>query len=373
MTRWLATVPMLVVLAASTVLAQTNPGTRFGIEAGPMYGVRPGPGTDRNARLGPLRHVRPGRADVRGRGRLASPDTVRELHDVFWGWEDEDAFGEAAPIDGLVRHTSRSRYALVTAGLWGGGRQGRRVGLYYQVLVGGFWARFRTDLEYPEAWDVDLANSACDSSLGTVEVYIHGVMVDPCGFQPYPAFDEQRAAGLVVSDPPQNWRFADPAGVPPSHLPGRSPTNSSFQEGERPADVGSGSQIEVVLIDPLDLVTLPEPNADTMFDHETSQFLPVDQDDSFRAARGVLLRRVRESGRSDEYALGGPDCVDRPREVAQLTFADGLAVGVLLRLHVDFIQPQCVFPDRSVDPAIAGAAGDLAHGGVTAAVAHCDQ
>ena len=198
MTRWLATVPTLVALVASTpVLAQTNPGAQFEIEAGPMYGIQ-----------GPERTVTPGWGlagtfDLGGQtfvveGAWHRRTTVRELHDIFWGWEDEDAFGEAVRLDGLVRHTSRSRYALAMAGLRGGGRQGRRLGLYYQVLVGGFWARFRTDYEYPEAWDVDLANSACDGSVGTVEVYINGVMVDPCGYPPYPAFDEQRAAGLVV-------------------------------------------------------------------------------------------------------------------------------------------------------------------------------
>ncbi len=197
MTRWLATVPTLVALVASTVLAQTNQKAQFEIEAGPMYGVQ-----------GPERTVTPGWGlagtfDLGGQtfvveGAWHRRTTVRELLDFFWGWEDEDAFGEAVRLDGLVRHTSRSRYALAMAGLRGGGRQGRRLGLYYQVLVGGFWARFRTDYEYPEAWDVDLANSACDGSVGTAEVYINGVMVDPCGYPPYPAFDEQRAAGLVV-------------------------------------------------------------------------------------------------------------------------------------------------------------------------------
>ena len=197
MSQWLATVPTLVALAASTVLAQTNPEAQFEIEAGPMYGVQdpqrtvtPGWGLAGTFVLGGQTFV------VEGAWHRRT--TVRELHDVFWGWEDGDAFGEAEPARGLVRHTSRSRYALVTAGLRGGGRQGRRLGLYYQVLVGGFWARFRTDFEYPEAWDVELANSACDevSDLGTA--YVNGVMVDPCGFPPYPAFDEQRTAGLVV-------------------------------------------------------------------------------------------------------------------------------------------------------------------------------
>lgn len=197
MSQWLATVPTLVALAASTVLAQTNPEARFEIEAGPMYGVQdpqrtvtPGWGLAGTFVLGGQTFV------VEGAWHRRT--TVRELHDVFWGWVYGDAPGEAEPAVGLVRHTSRSRHALVTAGLRGGGRQGRRLGLYYQVLVGGFWARFRTDFEYPEAWDVELANSACDSDLGTAEVYVNGVMVDPCGFPPYPAFDEQRAAGLVV-------------------------------------------------------------------------------------------------------------------------------------------------------------------------------
>ena len=198
MTQWLATVLTLVALTASPILAQTSQEQpRFEIEAGPMYGIQdsertvtPGWGIAGTFDLGGQKLV------VEGAWHRRT--TVRELHDVFWGWEDEDAFGAAEPIHGLVRHTSRSRYALAMAGLRGGGRQGRRLGLYYQVLVGGFWARFRTDYEYPEAWDVELADSACDSGLGTAEVYINGVMVGPCGFQPYPALHEQRAAGLVV-------------------------------------------------------------------------------------------------------------------------------------------------------------------------------
>ena len=40
MTQWLATVATLVAPAFTTVLAQINPGARFEIEAGPMYGVQ---------------------------------------------------------------------------------------------------------------------------------------------------------------------------------------------------------------------------------------------------------------------------------------------------------------------------------------------
>ena len=83
--------------------------------------------------------------------------------DIFWGWKDEDAFGEQRRPTAWVRQTSRSRYSQVTAGLRGGGRQGRRLRLYSQVLVGGFRARFQTDFCTLEAWDVELANSACDS------------------------------------------------------------------------------------------------------------------------------------------------------------------------------------------------------------------
>ena len=42
-------------------------------------------------------------------------------------------------------------------------------------------------------------------------------------------------------------------------------------------------------------------------------------------------------------------------------------------MNVDLIKPKSVLPDRSVDSAIGGAAGDVAHGSITAAVAHLDQ
>lgn len=114
---------------------------------------------------------------------------VWEFPDAFW--HSDDLFADVEPIEGLVRHVSQPRYGIATAGLRVGGREGQRLGLYYQMLVGGFWGRFRSDFEYPEAWDIAAANAACGG-------YIDGVLVHPCTYPPYPASDEERVAGFVV-------------------------------------------------------------------------------------------------------------------------------------------------------------------------------
>ena len=60
-----------------------------------------------------------------------------------------------------------------------------------QVLAGGFAGRFRRDYEWPTSIDTEAENAACGG-------YVDGVLVLPCEHVPYPAFDEERSAGLVV-------------------------------------------------------------------------------------------------------------------------------------------------------------------------------
>ena len=61
---------------------------------------------------------------------------------------------------------------------------------FYQVLVGGFHTRFRTDYEWPA--DVDLAeNVRCGS-------YWDGVKRSPCVLVEYPEYDEYRRNWLLI-------------------------------------------------------------------------------------------------------------------------------------------------------------------------------
>ena len=78
--------------------------------------------------------------------------------------------------------------------LMGGVRSGERRGRVapdYQVLAGGFVARFRRDNEWPASIDTETANAECGG-------YVDGVLVLPCLYVPYPKFDEERRAGFVV-------------------------------------------------------------------------------------------------------------------------------------------------------------------------------
>ena len=79
---------------------------------------------------------------------------------------------------------------MLIGGIRGGKRQGR-VAPYYQVLAGGFAARFRRENEWPASIDTETANAECGG-------YADGVLVHPCVHVPYPEFDEERSAGFVV-------------------------------------------------------------------------------------------------------------------------------------------------------------------------------
>ena len=63
----------------------------------------------------------------------------------------------------VARQTYRTRYGMVMAGVPGGEPQGR-VSPYYQILMGGFATRFRTDVDWPESIDTEAASAACGFS-----------------------------------------------------------------------------------------------------------------------------------------------------------------------------------------------------------------
>ena len=79
--------------------------------------------------------------------------------------------------------------------------------------------------------------------------------------------------------------------------------------------------IEIVLVDPLDLVMDSRAHADVVPDHEASQFYTVDQNDALRALRHIGPRGRRETGGGDEHALGRTRRVDRTGEAAQIAFS----------------------------------------------------
>lgn len=81
-------------------------------------------------------------------------------------------------------------YWTLQGGIRSGPPEGR-AGLYYQLLAGGFAVRYRTDNEWPASIDVEAENAACGA-------YINDDLFYPCENVPYPAFREERAAGVVV-------------------------------------------------------------------------------------------------------------------------------------------------------------------------------
>ena len=86
-----------------------------------------------------------------------------------------------------------------------------------------------------------------------------------------------------------------------------------------------------------------------MDDHEAREFLPVDQDDALRTLDHIVRRGPREPGGSHEHALGRVCRIDRPGEIPEVAFTHGGARSIFLGLKIHLIQPERVFPDRSVD------------------------
>ena len=161
------------VLPASIAEAQTRPH-RFEIAAGTMYGFQD-----------------PERPVTAGWIVSSGFDLGRQSFVVEGAWH-RDGYAEEHPwnFDETFRERLRSRYWMLMGGVRGGGRQGR-VAPYYQVLAGGFAARFRRDYEWPASIDTEAENAACGG-------YVDGVLVHPCLHVPYPEFDEERSAGFVM-------------------------------------------------------------------------------------------------------------------------------------------------------------------------------
>lgn len=168
-----AAVAVSVALAAPAAAQTASPPPRFEIAAGPMYGLQD-----------PERPVTPGwivSSGFRLGGQLLVVEGAwhRESHvdDHLWGYNE------------VFRRHRKSLYWTLQAGVRSGPPQGR-VGLYYQLLAGGFAARFRTDNEWPASIDVEAENAACG--------FYANDQFFPCENLPYPAFREERAAGVAM-------------------------------------------------------------------------------------------------------------------------------------------------------------------------------
>ena len=164
---------LCLVLPASAAEAQTRPH-RFEIAAGTMYGFQD-----------------PERPVTAGWILSSGFDLGRQSFVVEGAWHRE-AYAQEHPwdFDEVFRERFQSRYWMLLGGIRGGARQGR-VQPYYQVLAGGFAARFRRDYEWPASIDTEAENAACGA-------YHDGVLVHPCRNVPYPAFKEERSGGFVM-------------------------------------------------------------------------------------------------------------------------------------------------------------------------------
>lgn len=102
-------------------------------------------------------------------------------------------FGDTPAEQG--RSTYRSRFLTLAAGVRSRD-SGGLIAPFYQVLLGGFQAVYRTDYEWPESVDADAVNARCGIWAGTVGDL--GEHVSACLNVPYPEFREQREVGFLM-------------------------------------------------------------------------------------------------------------------------------------------------------------------------------
>ena len=104
-----------------------------------------------------------------------------QTRELRFGFDEDDDLGS---------ETYRSRYLMFAAGVRSEERP-ERFAPFYQVLLGGFSAVFRTDYEWPASIDVEAENANCGGFVGDELVF-------PCLNVPYPEFEEQREAGFLM-------------------------------------------------------------------------------------------------------------------------------------------------------------------------------
>ena len=105
----------------------------------------------------------------------------------------------------------------------------------------------------------------------------------------------------------------------------------------RPTYVLQGFLIEIVFVNSLDLMTNSGTHADTVHDQQTRQFFPVNQNDALRTPCHILLSGTREALCGDKYPLGRARSINRTGKIAQIAFAYCIAVGISLRLDINFV------------------------------------
>ncbi len=131
--------------------------------------------------------------------------------------------------------------------------------------------------------------------------------------------------------------------------------------------------IEIVFVDPFDLMEYACSYTDSVLDHQTCEFPTIDQDDPLRTPLHIILRSLRKASRADEHALGRPRSINRTSKVTQVTLTHRMVIGIPLALNIDFVQTKRVFPDRTVDAAISGSSGYATHCVIAATKAHRNQ
>ena len=74
-----------------------------------------------------------------------------------------------------------------------------------------------------------------------------------------------------------------------------------------------------------------------MHDHQTCQFFPVNQNDALWTPCHIVLGGTREARCGDKYPLGRARSVNRTGKIAQIAFPHCIAVGIFLRLDINFV------------------------------------
>ena len=159
---------MILALAAAPAAAQT----RFEVEAGTHFmGSRP-----------PV---------TRGWIASAAFEIDGQTYVVEGGWFRRTTVRLSDPFDAAAgRETFRNATLSLAAGVRSPVSEAP-VAPFYQVLLGGFQTRFRTDYKWPADIDTDAANIRCGG-------YGNGVKRSGCLNVPYPEYRETRRNWLLV-------------------------------------------------------------------------------------------------------------------------------------------------------------------------------
>ena len=103
----------------------------------------------------------------------------------------QEVYGRFDPFDEYPgMETIDLRYLTMAAGIRGGLDQEKRFSPFYQVLVGGFTSRFRTDYDWTGI-DVEAENRNCGGFAGDR-------LLSPCYNLPYEEYDERRSHAFLM-------------------------------------------------------------------------------------------------------------------------------------------------------------------------------